>query len=103
LLSCISAPAAIRSSALRFSIFSGNGGLDVDDAKVTVLKAPAKLPWSTPVVEEIRDPVLVRSILAEEADGVDIYATLPIELRFAALCLPLPPENSRRHDGQEAA
>jgi putative DNA primase/helicase len=82
---------------------AGNGGLDVDDAKVTVLKAPAKLPWSTPVVEEIRDPVLVRSILAEEADGVDIYATLPIELRFAALCLPLPPENSRRHDGQEAA
>jgi hypothetical protein len=55
------------------------------------------------VVEGIRDPVLVRSILAEEADGVDIYATLPIELRFAALCLSLPPENSRRHDGQEAA
>jgi hypothetical protein len=82
---------------------AGASSMDVDDAKVTVLKAPAKLPWSTPVVEEIRDPVLVRSILAEEADGVDIYATLPIELRFAALCLPLPPENSRRHDGQEAA
>jgi hypothetical protein len=82
---------------------AGASSMDVDDAKVTVLKALAKLPWSTPVVEGIRDPVLVRSILAEEADGVDIYATLPIELRFAALCLSLPPENSRRHDGQEAA
>jgi putative DNA primase/helicase len=56
---------------------AGNGGLDVDDAKVTVLKAPAKLPWSTPVVEEITDPVLVRAILAEYADGVDIYSTCP--------------------------
>jgi hypothetical protein len=82
---------------------AGASSIDVDDAKVTVLKAPAKLPWSTPVVEEITDPVLVRSILAEEADGVDIYSTLPIELRLSALCLPLPPENSRRHDGQEAA
>jgi hypothetical protein len=82
---------------------AGASSMDVDDAKVTVLKAPAKLPWSTPVVEEITDPVLVRSILAEEADGVDIYSTLPIELRLSALCLPLPPENSRRYDGQEAA
>jgi hypothetical protein len=38
-----------------------------------------------------------------EADVADIYAALPIELRLAALCLPPPPENSRRHDGQEAA
>jgi hypothetical protein len=56
---------------------AGASKVDVDDAKVTVLKASAKLPWSTPVVEEIRDPVLVRSILAEEADGVDIYSTCP--------------------------
>jgi hypothetical protein len=82
---------------------AGASSMDVDDAKVTVLKAPAKLPWSAPTIEEITDPEVVRAILAEYADGVDIYSTLPIELRLSALCLPLPPENSRRHDGQEAA
>jgi hypothetical protein len=82
---------------------AGASKVDVDDAKVTVLKAPAKLPWSAPTIEEITDPEVVRAILAEYADGVDIYSTLPIELRLSALCLPLPPENSRRHDGQEAA
>jgi putative DNA primase/helicase len=56
---------------------AGNGGLAIDDAKVTVFKAPAKLPWSTPVVEEITDLVLVRQIHAECASAEERTARSP--------------------------